>query len=259
MKVVRENHSQMTLRLRPWSMWLFGAFLTSAGLTFAFLGVTEQTFSCRRDTTAPASCQVSSKGVLWSNPSYDVFPLKDIQGTKIDGFTDNEDQRRYRLVILTNSREVSPISTDFSGQRKVKSWAEDIELFLKDTQRQDLVIEYNNRFDIYGIAFVLTVAGLVIAVIFSKVFVCNIDKTLGQLTLAKYGLVNGSKAEYRTVDICGITLQTPEENSEGIAAYRVALVMKSGEYIPIISNYSSGAKILQQQQIADRISQFLNL
>ncbi|MBE9201112.1 MULTISPECIES: hypothetical protein [unclassified Nodularia (in: cyanobacteria)] len=259
MKVVQENHSQMTLRLLPWSMWLFGAFLTSAGLIFAGLGVTEETFSCRRDTTAPATCQLSSKGVLWSNPNYDVFPLKDIQGTKIDNFTDYEDQRRYRLLILTNSREISPINTDFSAQKRVREWQEDIELFLKDTQRQNLVIEYNNRFYIYVIAVVLTVAGLVIAVIFSKVFLCNIDKTLGKLTLAKYGLVSGSKAEYKIFDIRGITLQTPEDNSEGIAAYRVALVMKSGEYIPIISNYSFGAKILQQQQIADRISQFLNL
>ncbi|WP_414542714.1 tetratricopeptide repeat protein [Nostoc sp. CCY0012] len=254
MKVIQESHSQMTLRLRPWFLWVFGAIFTSAGLSVALLGSQVHTFACRRDATAPATCQLSTKGLFWSNQR--VLPINEIQGTTINSFRDSKGKYSYRLILLTNTGEVSPIPTNISHQETVKDWVKDIELFLKDTQQQTLLIEDDNRIFVFLFGGLFAVVGLAVAVLMGKVVVCNIDKTLGQLTLANYGLLGNSQTEYRTRDIHGVTVQK-SVSSKGGKTYRVALVMNSGEYIPFTAYYSSGFR--QHQQTADHISQFLNL
>lgn len=254
MKVIQETHSQMTLRLRPWFLWFFGAIFSTGGLSVAIVGSQVNTFSCNRDNIAPATCQISSKGLFWSKQQ--VLTLKDIQGAGIRTVKDSKGNSSYHLLILTNEGEVSPLPINFANQTTVTNWVQDIELFLKETQQQNLLIEDDNRLFIvlFGSLFVST--GLAIAVLMGKVVVCDIDKTLGKLTLAKYGIIGNSQTEYSTRDIRAITLQK-SVSSKGGSTYRLALVMHSGEYIPFTSYYSSGFR--QQQRTADIISQFLNV
>ncbi|MBE9201111.1 MULTISPECIES: hypothetical protein [unclassified Nodularia (in: cyanobacteria)] len=254
MKIIQENDSQMTLRLRPWLLWIFGVILTNIGLSGAVLWPKVHTFTCRRDTTAPAICQSYTTGL--SSSDQQVVSLKDIQGTKIHTVKGSKGKRSYRLLLLTNKGEISPISIDISDQRTVKNWVEEIEVFRKDTQKQNLLIEYDNRFSDYLFAGLFTSLGLVLGLVLGKVFVCKIDKSLGKLTLEQYGLLGNSQAEYSTSQIRGVTVQKTK-SSKGSRTYRIALFMYSGEYIPFTSYYTSGFRY--HQQIADRISEFLDL
>ncbi|MEA5514120.1 hypothetical protein [Nodularia sp. UHCC 0506] len=253
MKVIQESSSQMTLRLRPWIVWILGAVFTNIGLSGIVLWPQVHTFICRRETTAPSTCQISSTGLFWSDQQ--VVSLKDIEGTKIQTFRGSKDKLTYRLLLLTNKGEVSPISTDISDQIRVKNWGEKIDIFLKDTQQENLFIEYDHRLFDYLFAGIFASGGLV-ALLSGKVVVCKIDKTLGKLTLEKYGLLGNSQAEYSISQIRGVTLQK-SRNSKGGTTYRVALFMHSGEYIPFTGYYSSGFR--HHQQTADHISEFIDL
>ncbi|WP_414550318.1 tetratricopeptide repeat protein [Anabaena sp. CCY 0017] len=254
MKIIHENDSQMTLRLRPWLLWIVGAILTSIGLSGAVLWPQVHTFTCRRDTTAPAICQSYTTGL--SSSDHQVLPLKDIQGTKIHTIK-GKSERNYRLLLLTNEGEISPISIDISDQGTVQNWVEEIEVFRKDTQKQNLLIEYDNRLSGYLFAGIFTSMGLILGLLLEKVVVCKIDKTLGQLTLANYGLLGNSQAEYLISDIRGVTVQTTGGFRDGSRTYRIALFMYSGEYIPFPSYYAS--RFRHHQQTVVRISEFLDL
>ncbi|TVP60998.1 MAG: hypothetical protein EA343_15875 [Nodularia sp. (in: Bacteria)] len=248
MEFIQENHSHITLRLRPWSQWFFGAIFSSVGLLVVISYTQVNTFSCHRETT-PATCQISSKGLFWSK--HQVITLKDIQGTRTI-----RNSNSYRLLLLTNKGEVSPIPADVYRRATVANWVQEIELFIKETERQNLLIEYDSRWFFVLVGGFLVSVGLSEAVRAGKVVVCDIDKTLGQLTLTKYGFFGKSQAEYRTRDIRAVTLQN-SVSSKGRSTYRLALFMHSGEYIPFTSYYSQG--LLQNQSAANIINQFLNL
>lgn len=254
MKVIHESHNQMTLRLRPWFLWLFGGIFSTAGLSVAVLGSQVNTFTCRRDATTSAGCQISSTGILGTTQQ--DIALNDIQGTKINSFTDSKNNRSYRLVLLTNQGEFSPLPINTSDLPTVKKWQQEIDGFLQNSQQQPIFIEEDNRLFIYLFGGLFAVTGLAVAALLGKVVICDIDKTLGKLTLANYGLLGNSQTEYRIRDLRGVTLEK-SVSSKGGTTYRVALVMHSGEHIPFTSYYSSGFK--QHQQTVERISQFLNL
>jgi tetratricopeptide (TPR) repeat protein len=252
MKVIQENHSQMTLRLRPWFLWVFGGIFTSAGLLIALLASVDS-FTCRRDSSTPATCELSRIGLLGKEQQ--ILPLEDIQGTKVNHLRDSKGNSSYSLILLTNQGEISPINTSLSNYETVHKWGEEIEVFLQDNQQNNLVIEYDNRWAIYIFSGLFISSGIVVGLC-GKVVFCKIDKTLGILTLDKYNLISNSQAEYNIRDIKGLTLQT-STGSKGSKTYRVALVMASGDYIPFTSYYSSGFN--QQQQTVDIISKFINL
>jgi tetratricopeptide (TPR) repeat protein len=252
MKVIQENHSQMTLRLRPWFLWVFGGIFTSAGLLIALLASADS-FTCRRDSNTPAICELSRTGLLGRKQQ--ILPLEDIQGTKVNHLRDSKGNSIYSLILLTNQGEISPINTSLSNHETVYNWGEKIDGFLKDDQQQNLLIEYDDRWAIYIFSALFISTGIVVGLC-GKVVFCKMDKTLGILTLEKYSLIGNSQTEYNIRDIEGLTLQT-STGSKGSKTYRVALVMASGDYIPFTSYYSSGFN--QHQQTVDIISKFLNL
>ncbi|MEA5583433.1 tetratricopeptide repeat protein [Nodularia harveyana UHCC-0300] len=251
MKVIHQNHSQMTLRLRTWKAWILGGVLTSIGVLMVFSWPHSRVFSCQRNTNLLVTCKASITGLLWSEDT--ILFGKDIQGTKIKTYTRSEN--KSRLLLLTNEGEFYPIYT-FEKYGTVKKWVEEIEIFFKDTQQQNLFIESSNRLSAFLVPGLTISVGLLIVVSFGKVVFCKIDKTLGLLTVEKYGLLGNFQAEYRIRDLRGITVQKSRKN-KGTTMYRVALVMDSGEYIPFSDYYTAG--FVHHQQIADRISQFLKL
>ena len=251
MKVIDENHNQMTVCLRPWFLWGFGSLLISAGLLTA-LSASADSFTCRRDSTTPATCEISRTGLLGKKQQ--ILPLEDIQGTKINHWRDGEDSSSYSLILLTKQGEIAPIDTRFYNHETVYNWGEKIDVFLQDNQQDNLLIEYDARWDDYILSALFISSGIVVFLC-AKVVFCKIDKTLGILTLEKYSIIGNSQEKYNIRHIKGLTLQT--SNGGKSKGSRVALVMVSGKYIPFTSYYSSGFN--QHQKTVDTISKFLNL
>ncbi|MBE9057495.1 hypothetical protein [Sphaerospermopsis sp. LEGE 08334] len=253
MKVIQESQNQMTLRLRPWFLWIFCSILGSSGLIMPLFIAHAHTFSCRRQTSTLGTCQISIVGLL--SKTEKEIALSDIQGTEIKTFKDSKDNWRSQVILLTKDGEVPPIANTSPNDVTVKTWAKEIEAFLQDSQKQELLIEYDYRLLAYLYASVFVIADLLIVIFLGKVLICHIDKTLGTLTLEYQGLFDKSQKEYKIRDIQFMTVQ--KTSSKSGSTYRVAMVMQSGEQIPFTSYYTSG--LHNKQKTVENISRFLDL
>lgn len=253
MKVVQESQNQMTLRLRPWFVWIFGAVFASVGSVMPIFIAHAHIFSCLRQTSTLGICQISTIGIL--SKTEKKLALSDIQGTEIKTFKDSKNNWRSQVVLLTKDGVVRPIANTSPNDGTVKTWAKEIEAFLQDPQKQELLIKYDYRFLACLYASLFVIAGLSIAILLGKVLICHIDKRLGKLTLEYHGLFNKSQEEYKIRDIQFMTVQ--KTSSKSGSTYRVAMVMQSGEQIPFTYYYSSG--LHGKKKIVDNISRFLNL
>jgi hypothetical protein len=247
MKIVQEHESQMTLRVRPWLLWFTGAVFISFGLLMVLSG-SENTLTCRRDTTAPASCELSKKSLLSSQE--EVLPLEDIERTTVQAYR-RRNTRSYSLGLVTKTGVIKSIGTRFSSEQTVQDFQE----FFKDTQKTNLFLKNDGRFTGYAFGVMFIPLGLLVAFAYSQTIVCHIDKNSGKLTLLNYGLRNKSQAEYNINDIQLITLQALVSKNQKM--YRLILLMQSGEYVPLTPNFPAGLR--EQEKTATRLSNFLNL
>jgi hypothetical protein len=247
MKVIQENESQMTLRARPWSLWILGAFFTGFGL-FMVVSGSDNTLSCRRDNTAPPSCELSKKSLFSSQQQ--ILPLENIERTTVQAYR-RRNRRSYSLGLVTKTGVIDPIEARLTSEKTV----EDFQQFFKDTEKQNLFIKNDGRFTGYAFAVMFIPLGLLVAFAYSLTTVCHIDKNSGQLTLLNYGLRSKSQAEYNINDIQLITLQALVSNNH--KRYRLILLMESGELLPLTPNFTAGLQ--EQEKTATRLSNFLNL
>jgi hypothetical protein len=93
------------------------------------------------------------------------------------------------------------------------------------------------------------------------VVVCDFDKSMGQLRLTRNGLLGHEEHQYRLQDIIQAQLQRSSGGSgrrgRNQATYRVAIVLRSGESVPLTSYYSSGRS--DKQRTVEQLRQFLAL
>ncbi|MEA5621141.1 hypothetical protein VB711_25380, partial [Cronbergia sp. UHCC 0137] len=253
MKIIQESHNQMTLRLRPWFLWIFGAVLASVGLVMPIYIAHAHIFSCLRQTSTSGICQISIIGLL--SKTEKKLALSDIQGSKIKTFRDRKNNWRSQIILFTKNGIVIPIANTSPNPITVKTWAKQIEDFLQDAQKQELLIEYDYRLLACLYASLFVIAGLSIAILLGKVLICHIDKRLGTLTLEYCGLLGNLQTKYKIRDIHYMTVE--KTTSKNGYTYRVAMVMQSGEHIPFTRYYTSG--LHGKQETIDNISRFLNL
>lgn len=257
MKVIQETPNQLTLRLRPWFAWWFGATFTTAGLLLPVLGAQVHSLKCRRIEAEPEVCEVSWAGPFWSTQR--VLPLSTIQGTRIDVRQDKEN-KAYRVMLVTSEGEVAAIDQDLLDSEQVQMHAQQIEAFLNDSQATELAIEEDYRLMSYvlggffGSIFVLL--GLTALVLWGKVVTCAIDKTLGALTLQYRGLLGQTQKEYRLQDILRVVIEK-YRGSKGSISYGVALVMQSGDRVQLMPD--GGFEFKETKKLAAHLSTFLGV
>ena len=253
MHVIQETKTNLFLQLRPWSSWCFGATFALAGLAMTVLGSQLYTFRCDRTESTMPVCQLSSDGLLGTTEQ--IVPLDTIQGTRIDTLIDVE-STTYQLYLITDDGEIAVIPMRTSNYGNLQQLASQIDEFLNDPQATTLLIQedYRGMGIVFGGLFV--VAGLAVVVLFGSVITCSIDKSLGTLVLESNRLGHRSRNEYALRDLYGVAVEFHRANRGG-RTYRVALVMQSGDRVPLTAYYSSGLN--KKQQTADRICAFLNL
>lgn len=253
MHVIQETPTNLILRLRPWSSWCFGATFALVGVVITVWGGQLYTFRCDRTESTPPVCERLSDGLLGTTEQ--IIPIDTIQGTRIDTFIDAEGTT-YQLYLLTDEGDIAVIPMTTSNYGNLQQLASQIDEFLNDPQATTLLIQedYRGMGIVFGGLFVI--AGLAFAVIFGSVITCSIDKSLGTFVLQSNRLVHRSRKEYALRDLYGVTVEFHRTNRGG-RTYRVALVMQSGDRVPLTAYYSSGLN--KKQQTADRICAFLNL
>ena len=91
---------------------------------------------------------------------------------------------------------------------------------------------------VFGGGFI--VAAVVLIVFVAATVTSTFDTGTRRFTRSVKGLVRRSEATHAFDDITAVRVQSVSSGSSPSQSYRVALVLRSGETVPISSGYSSG-------------------
>lgn len=236
MQVMQQSPSQLTLRLRPVLIWVFGSIFTVAGVFTIFSGKVI-TFTCHRTELPQSICRLSTSGLL--GLKIREIPVNTLQGAKVE----NDE-----VVLLTNNGEV-PFNSDSSAD------ASRINQFVRTPEQKTLTVQQDNRLLLYLFGGVFTASSLFILVFGSQVVTCVFDKMLGTFTLRRQGLFGREITEHQIGEIVDVRVEE-QTDSDG-STYLICIIMRSGECLPLTRYSSSGKR--GHQETADCLRRFLKL
>lgn len=249
MKIIRHNQSHLTIQLNPGGLWLLGLFFILISIfVVVFLG-TQTSLIC--DRGGQAVCTLSQKTMF--KTSARTIPLSQLREAYVESSVDSDGDETYRVVLRTDSGDIPLTSSRSSGYAGKRDVANQINAFLQSGSQPGLVVEQDDRLLLYIIGAVFAGAGLLLALLTSRVML-DLNRSTGLAVLSKTSLVTRSSEEYLLEDLAGAEVQ--ESSSSDGSTYRVALVQHGGGRIPLTSYYSSGHK--GKQDLADEINKFLH-
>jgi|GEM_PF-959205 len=255
MRVIQKTSTRLTLKLTPWLMWSVGSlFLAVGALAGALIGG-ETILTC--DRTAPAQCDLSQRRLIGAQS--EQFPVAELQSARVREKRDSDGDRTYQVVLELQSDDLSFTPYSSSGASHHRAQAARINAFIADPNQLTLTVREDTRF--WGLLFFVAFGGGGGLLLLSKVVVCDFDKSMGQLRLTRNGLLGHEEHQYRLQDIIQAQLQRSSGGSSrrgrNQATYRVAIVLRSGESVPLTSYYSSGRS--DKQRTVEQLRQFLAL
>lgn len=107
---------------------------------------------------------------------------------------------------------------------------------------------------LFGAAFALV--GLVLLLAFANYVTSTFDLTAGRFTRTVKGLIRRSEASCLLADIVGLRVEQGL-SSRPSRSYRLALVLRSGDRLPLTTSYSTGRQ--DKERVAEVIRVFLEL
>ncbi len=107
---------------------------------------------------------------------------------------------------------------------------------------------------LFGVAFAVLGSGLVLG--FARTVTCTFDLDARRFTRMQTGLFRRRQSENPIDAIVGVRLEQGH-GSHPSQSHRIALVLSSGERVPLTTSYSTGKD--DKEQIAAGIREFLNL
>ncbi|MDG2991223.1 hypothetical protein L3556_09815 [Candidatus Synechococcus calcipolaris G9] len=251
MKVTEESHRRLVIEEQPWTLiviWV--VFIFAAFIPLLFLGRYELT--CQRQNDGSGDCRMS--GMTLIKRDIKRIPLAAIQEAIVESSTDSEGSTTYQVRLVT-TEGVFPFSGIYTSNYGYhRDLARRINQFIAGSG--STLYEEEDNFWL-GILIVILVPGISLLVLLFgiKKLIIEIDKSLGTVLIRKKGFLNQDVNKYALKDVTSVIVQT-SDCSDG-DTYRVALVMRSGGYIPLRSYYSSGRR--PKALIAEKIREFLNL
>jgi hypothetical protein len=172
----------------------------------------------------------------------------------------DSDGDTYRVVLLTNSREVPFTSVWSSSAGGKQKNADRINAFIGNPGEISLRVQQDDRWFAYpfGGIFALVGGGLVLGSLLNGEFIVSFtfDKTLGLVRLKRQTLRRTKVTEGRLREINQVDVKE-ETNSDGDKTYSVWLNLRSGEHIPLPLQGITDKQ--GNQKMAECIRQFLNL
>lgn len=234
-------------------LWLMGGVFTTVGLAVGLTLGGETTLECDR-TLPSAQCQITSSS--WIETHTQTLPVNQMLGAEVESSHSSDGGYTYRVVMLTQEGRVPLTDVYSSGMTHYSDQAKQINQFLQNPDQPHLRLRQDNRW--WGLLFLVAFGGGGLAILFGfgKIVTCEFDKTLGQLMLTRQGLLGGPRQQqYSLRQIVGARVER-SHGSDG-DTFRSALVLQSGEGIPLTSYYSSGRA--KEERTVACISTFLGL
>jgi hypothetical protein len=178
MKIVQQTPTELTLRLRPVGLWIFGGIFAVAGLAvIVFLG-RATTLTCRRAEPTQVSCELMESGL----PG---LQLREISVSRLYGAeaetSTSSDGNTYRVVLLTSEGKVPFTAIYSSGSEAKQTTASHIATFVH-TSEETLTAQDDSRWFAYPFGSIFVAAGLFVISI-GQAVACSFDKALGSMTL----------------------------------------------------------------------------
>ncbi len=116
MKIVQQTSSELTLRLRPVGLWIFGGIFAAAGLAVIVFFGRATALTCKRVEPTQVSCELTESGL----PGVQLreISVSGLYGAEVETHT-NSDGNTYRVVLLTSEGKV-PFTVIYSSGSEAK-------------------------------------------------------------------------------------------------------------------------------------------
>lgn len=255
MKVVR--HDDWILQLRPRggvTLLVIGVLmLLSLPLWVYFLGRTT-TLTCERPPSGSPRCALT-RTVL--GLTVEEQPLEALSGAYVSDSRDSDGDTTYRIVLLSGRQEIPLTNYWSSGYRKKQNTVNEINAFVEKTRSPTLEVQAGTSAG-WIVAGVDGTIGFVMVVIGTQLMFTTwtFDRSQGQIVKQRETPIGVRTQTYALNDIMGVRVGSSRD-SDGDRTYRVELLTRADEVIPMTVGYSSGYK--KKQQTVILLQSFLGL
>lgn len=254
MEILEQTPTRLSLRFRPWGIWISGLFFIFIGLPINlifFLPLSKtNTFSCERIEKNQGNCQLKTSFLLF----YQIknIDLDKLQRAKIDLIKNNSTEKQRVILITTEGEQYFPILLTYHPNIKafeLKAIIAEINDFIKDKNQPYLKVqegkaEWIGWFICVGLIYVIITLGF-----WSEVITCCFDKNHGVLIKTRNWLILKIKIEHPLVDIINVEVQ--ETRTRYGQCYRISLVLASGKHLHLteFSTYDYVSKDKIQKEV----------
>lgn len=252
MKIVQQTPTELTLRLRPVGLWVFGGIFAAAGLAVIICFGRATTLACNRVEPTQGSCEIAESSLLGFAAR--EISLTSLQGAEVETQTDS-DGSTHRVVLLTRDEDIPFPFYYSSGYDKKQANASRINAFVNNPAEIALGIQDDGRWFAYPFGGIFVAAGLFV-ISTGKVVTCSFDKTLDRMTLRRQGLFGAEVIKHSIWRISDVQVESSIDGDDD-RTYRVSFKLKAGDHLPLTSYYSGGKG--DKQQTVERIRTFLKL
>jgi hypothetical protein len=265
MKIIQQTDHTLTLRLRPWLIWIFSSVSIGVGLTLMILLAQTATLSCHRTDRHLGQCTLN-KTHLWHSTSAS-FALSDVQGARVqtrqqgDGYT-------YQMRLLIAGDEMSFTPHYSSGNANKLKNVNQLATFLDAPEIKTLRITEDSRGLAYSLGSLFMVSACSVAGLLGGVVTVTFGRSDcrgDRLVIKRHGLWTKTVTEYALGHIVGVEVEAA--NSSSNSPYRILLRMQvdgpsdmaglTVNPIPLSPYFSSGTA--EKTEVVNQIHQFLHL
>jgi hypothetical protein len=219
----------------------------------AFYGTEKLT--CQRVEPTQINCKLTQSkfvGLIKGR----VASLIKVRKARVDTIHGSENTAFHKTVLLTQDGELELDNDSLEDASKIND-------FVRDNNRANLVIDYDNRinatFPILCLVFpIFLYIGCDKAIKMNDIETYIFNKTIGKLILRRWEGLSFKVKMYPLQNIIGVRVEKALDKNGVFMAYQASLLLRENNSLSFLFMFSSRNRETAQQ-FATTIAQFLNL